>query len=358
MGQSYHVARGRASALKLTYGNWALGGVGANNTNSNAESVHTLGANNLRVTASIGPTQSGPWTQVTWGGGAFVSIAPLADAISDWANYNLNPGDVFFVRTYMECAGGLFTVSNYQNFSLGDKCVAGTNIGDLTDLTLSGSVGGSQAGFHICPGEILAMMVEPSVGVIGDSRAHYQADTIDSAGDLGEICRSIGPYFGYQNLSKRSRSPAQWNASHSLQVARLAHVSHIINQLGVNGMLNEGKTAAQTQTELLALYASLPAGKKVFQSTITPRSTGAWTAADGSDQTAGLQPQLSQVNDWIRANTAGITGYFEVADAVESARNSGKWKAPGYTGDGLHAVQAGMLAIKNSGAIDPARIRR
>ena len=58
---------------------------------------------------------------------------------------------------------------------------------------------------------------------------------------------------------------------------------------------------------------------------------------------------IAAYNDSIRAGVAGASGYFEIADAVESSRNSGKIKADGnnfkYTPDGLHFNQFGSLAI-------------
>ena len=48
----------------------------------------------------------------------------------------------------------------------------------------------------------------------------------------------------------------------------------------------------------------------------------------------------------LRAGAVGhpLAGYIEVADTVESARNSGLWKA-GYSGDGTHPNTVGATAI-------------
>jgi lysophospholipase L1-like esterase len=85
-----------------------------------------------------------------------------------------------------------------------------------------------------------------------------------------------------------------------------------------------------------------------------------------------------QINDWIRArcpeNGSGVpqlagtpgavaspflSGWFETADTVESARNSGKWKATGsasgYTADGVHPSQTGHAAM--AAAIDTVAVQ-
>jgi lysophospholipase L1-like esterase len=36
---------------------------------------------------------------------------------------------------------------------------------------------------------------------------------------------------------------------------------------------------------------------------------------------------------------------FETADTVETTRNSGKWKSPGYTADGTHPSATGHAAM-------------
>ena len=63
--------------------------------------------------------------------------------------------------------------------------------------------------------------------------------------------------------------------------------------------------------------------------------------------------------DWnrVEGNWKEFVGYFEVADQVETARDSGIWQ-PNFTFEGIHEVQAGYLAIKNSGAINTAVIHR
>lgn len=110
-------------------------------------------------------------------------------------------------------------------------------------------------------------------------------------------------------------------------------------QLGSNDIFS-GRSAAQVQTDLQTIYARLRALgiNRIYQTTVTPRttSTDSWATVNNQTTTnAGHEAARVTLNAWIRANTAGITGYFEIADVVESARDSGKWKA-GSTADGIH----------------------
>lgn len=118
------------------------------------------------------------------------------------------------------------------------------------------------------------------------------------------------------------------------------------------------------------------AGQRVHACTITPVDTsGTFTTTAG--QTAGAHNATrAAVNDWIRAGapinsttlayvpvgtvgalTAGQPGHplidwFETADTVETARNSGIWKA-NYTEDGTHPSSVGHAAM--AAAIDTTR---
>jgi len=119
----------------------------------------------------------------------------------------------------------------------------------------------------------------------------------------------------------------------------------------------------------------------VFQTTITPSTTSTDSFATLANQTAALSFSTAgngtreQLNDWLRDggpirdgvaaaigapdairsshNAHPLSGVLEMADTVESSRNSGKWKVDGtalkWTGDGIHPsnyayVQAAIAA--------------
>jgi hypothetical protein len=56
-----------------------------------------------------------------------------------------------------------------------------------------------------------------------------------------------------------------------------------------------------------------------------------------------------------------LTAYFDVADVVESARDSGLWSIDGTTkactGDGIHETANCYMRIRNSGAVNASLIQ-
>ncbi len=145
--------------------------------------------------------------------------------------------------------------------------------------------------------------------------------------------------------------------------ATTAIVEYCRNDMG------DGRTAAQMEANLLTLWTTRHnAGQRVIQTTITPNTTSTDSWATTGNQTvanAGVEAHRVSLNNWIRAGapTVGGTavapgtsgallagqvghplyGYWEIADEVETARNSGIWKA-GYTTDGLHPSTTGINA--------------
>ncbi len=57
------------------------------------------------------------------------------------------------------------------------------------------------------------------------------------------------------------------------------------------------------------------------------------------------------MNGWTRGNPAGTTGIFDVANYSESGLNSGFWKAPGFTTDGIHPDHSTYAGLGLSGTI-------
>jgi lysophospholipase L1-like esterase len=145
-----------------------------------------------------------------------------------------------------------------------------------------------------------------------------------------------------------------------------------ICEYGINDLYDLGNNDVVVRGNLLKVWIELSVrGMKVYQTTITPRSTSTdgWvTTANQTPQNATIVAWRTTVNDWIRAGspidpttkaavavgTSGallagqaghpLTGYFEIADLAETARNSSIWKA-GYTTDGLHPTGTAAAAL-------------
>ena len=68
-----------------------------------------------------------------------------------------------------------------------------------------------------------------------------------------------------------------------------------------------------------------------------------------------MDARRTGLNDELRGGLTGLEGYFDVADAIETSRNSGIWKvtgsANGYTADGIHPNTPGSVLVRDSGVI-------
>jgi hypothetical protein len=236
----------------------------------------------------------------------------------------------------------------------------------LTGMTASGGTAGGA--WTMYPLAVLGKSSVPSVIGYGDSRMSGRSDaqsTLTTAADfgyfgMGEVFRSIGHLLPYTNCGCETDTIQQFNAFPTFRSNLAQYHTHVHFEYGVND-LTAGRTAAVIQAALQAGYALFPT-KKISQSTIPPvtASTDTWLTL-ANQTTAGTNPQRVILNNWIRTKPSPLWAYFEVADAVESARDSGLWKAPTgstgiyspVTGDGTHETPYGYSLIQLSNAIDP-----
>lgn len=97
-------------------------------------------------------------------------------------------------------------------------------------------------------------------------------------------------------------------------------------------------------------------GAGLLQVAFTATGTTTWIGlANGSTTLTGQYNEFAFVTTVPDLST-DLAGYFDVADALESSRNSGKWKVNGTpfyaTVDGLHPSQTGYTLVRDSGAIN------
>lgn len=153
-----------------------------------------------------------------------------------------------------------------------------------------------------------------------------------------------------------------------MAMIRGSNVAH--EEYGINDVTT-GRTLAQIQADKIALWTGLVArGMKVFTQTLGPvvSSTTDLYATTGGQTTHANNAVRVNLNDWTRdgapmlngvavavgSSAAGtlrigqvghpVTAYFEIADIVESSRNSGVFKVTGAsnyaTSDGTHPTLA------------------
>lgn len=361
--RSHHIARDDITELKIELANWywTRGGT----------LTETNGGGNITYTASI-EYPAGTFTQVKWSGVASKLVASGASALSDYVAVNIPNGASFWVRTYAVAVSAIvFTdsVSGFPRRDLANGEAYEYSVGSTTDKTMGGTindVGAATAPLFV-PTAIVAMTRKPSVLILGDSRDWGFSDVLDSSGDLGDIARSIGPAYGYINAGCAGDTLSGFITAHAKRVALATYCSHVIFGDAINALRSGGsgqnKSAATVLGELQTILGYFPT-KRCFTTTCggpSTTSTDSW--ATTTNQTVNANSaQIIAYNDAIRAVVANCIGYFEIADQVESSRNSGKWWVTGValatTADGLHGTQASYLRIKNNGAIDTSLISR
>lgn len=207
------------------------------------------------------------------------------------------------------------------------------------------------------------------IGAIGTSIARGSGAS-ESVGHWMKAClRESVPFVGTGMDSELAQTFVS-TGHHEIRYALLGACTDIIVEHGVNDLTsNPANTFAIVAARLRALHAQIAStlpGVRIWQLTLPPSYT---TSSDSFLTTAGqtLNPNranYSAVNDWIRAGcpeTGGVpvtsggtaspylSGFFDIADQLETSRNSGIWRANGtsagqYTADGTHPSDVGHTA--------------
>lgn len=270
----------------------------------------------------------------------------------------------------------------------------------ISTLTSSGTT----ATATIPATQAAALSVGQTVQIAGATPAGYNGNVVVS-GIAGQAI-SYTLLAGASNLGAASVLGTM-----SDLWASAAFQSPTPTRLAINGLTSSGTTATcQMSTQTMDL---VEVGSTVVISGVTPAGyngtvvvtskgplTFTYTLPGGASNLAQANPtgyvalstetafsfdgtgNREKLNDWLRdgsplvdgapaaIGTVGalrmgqaghpLYGLFEVADVVETARNSGRWKTDGtiqkYTKDGIHPNQAMCIMIRDSGAIDPTRL--
>lgn len=175
--------------------------------------------------------------------------------------------------------------------------------------------------------------------LIGDSRSQpSNGDWPDIggtvfAGDAESVWGNTGPTM---NIAIASDGYSVFNGQSGSGAGRrsmLQFGQNVACHLGINDTAaNTGANLMLRKDALLALPQM--AGRKVWLSTLPPwasTSSDAYTTVNGQViANAGYETARVQYNNLLRNHSttpvAGIAGWVEVADILESSRDSGKWK--------------------------------
>lgn len=339
MFETWHKSRDAITSLRIVIPNWYV------DTNNNTNTYQELGTG---TTASV---KAGIWSaagaflgQVLFSGSATGSIASGATLTSDAFAVAIPNNTFFRVRILFTNAGGTIYSPLYADATLGDRFEF-TGV----DKTASGTVANGLAGYAFFPAAILGLTGKRSACLFGTSRTNGSNDVADGVtGDIGMVARGIGPLAGYVNAGVPGDS-AQRLAANPTKRAAIGNLacSDIYVEHGVN---DAGRTLLQKQTDLGTFYALFPT-KNVHGITVSPQTTGAWTLADGSDQTNAQGTQLTDLNTWLLTKPAPLYATHDVASDHSLVGTPTKWKAPGFTDDGLHGLPAAYTATQANGTL-------
>lgn len=271
----------------------------------------------------------GNFYDFTWAGSVTKSITSgTTSNLSDILRIpgGVPGGGIFYI--HWEEVGTAYTVN------AAGKSLAGESYGSGTGSapTLGSSYSGSTANTKICmPNMVTAMqsVSRPLVAFLGDSNMVDQTQTRDAQG-IASFPRAISPNANCLKFCMSGNSLSYQVATFTYRKTVMQNygIKHCFVLLGTNDLPASGDSSAGIITNLDSM-ASLLAGVGVTPHfmTLPPKSGGA-------------EATRVPVNAYIRSasGTGNYGAYFELADIVETARDSGTWKT-GYTnGDLLHIL--------------------
>lgn len=333
MCRTAHFARDTIRSLQLAFGNWYV-------NSTTRQETGTGGTASVQVAVEY---PAGVFAQFTFGGSFVGAIASGATGLTDVLQINIPDGAEFWIRTFWDNPAGIvfsdaLDMNHGEAFNVGASGIPNqVTGGTVTNAITNGAV-------VLLPCAILGQTTRNSICLIGDSRTAGGGDAFsDNSHYLGHGERSLAALTPVMNLGVSGDRAQSFIASSTQRRALAAYCSHVVSAYGINDLAN-GRTSAQLLADLQTIRGYFPAGRFV-QATLEPwtTSTDAW-ATTANQTPAAWEAQRTALNDQIRAAALG-SKFVEVADALESARNSGRWQ-PGRTADGVHANYGGTVLVK------------
>lgn len=342
--------QGDISALQLVFVNRYLSAVGTSTAG---------GAFSLKFFIEY---PAGTFTPVLFSGSGTVAVTAGARIKSDVvAGLTIPAGSKFWVRTVL--AVGSAVSMPMMELNAGST-VLGLDDGNVAaDQGNTGTIPATTGINTFGPFQIVGTVNATSARsflIAGDSLAWGQGDDSsvgaqDSSGFLQRMLGRLGyPYSTWAKGGQQAADVAPIIATLNADT-NLGGFTDVILLWGIND-LRLGRTRLQIENDLqtIAGTASIT-GKRIWKTTITPRSTStdSWaTTANQAAQTDGNMADLNPLNADIRAGLPNMANVIEAADAAMSARDSGIHKAPpAGTVDGTHfnstraALIAGLLSV-------------
>jgi hypothetical protein len=343
------------TSIRVAFPNWQL----------NGGSVETVGANPITLSGSI-QYPFGSFFRMTFDGATSMVLPAGATIWSDPIPIYVPKDTGFYIRCFLSVTSGqTWPRGIVPIVSNGDQSEEGVG---LSDNTMGGSYSGSNGACY-GPCAIIGMPAVPTGSVLlltyslgwgqgDDPTGVSSAPSGDGMGNYGPLQRGLyNAGIGFIKMTK-SGLYARDVTGASVRTRLFApFCGSAIVLLGTNDLTGNISLTA-IQGYLTEIWAALAAeGCHVFACTVPPKtnSTDGWASSanqtmaglDYGTGSSGIGSIRAQLNDWIRSvPNRAVFGVLELADQVETSRNSGVWKS-GFTSDGTHWNQTGIPAIQS-----------
>jgi lysophospholipase L1-like esterase len=370
-----HVVGSDAGEIRFVYTNWYTDRLATSAPQTGAATFTDVdGPSTIQISALLETSGNGAagWA-VTFGGQATVSIAPGGMIISDPVSIDVLKGATIYSVTRV-ISGNFYPTKR--------SVIAGGSGGFASgvDATIPWYAGqthntvADSTGEFYGPSAILGIpdTTAKAFLIAGDSIANGYGDGLPSGqhdftgnnaaqpwrNGGGYLVRALSGLAGVLNIAVsadlgRKFSGEQPNASTARRQSLTRFCTDVIVEYGRNDV-SGGSTLAAIQGYLITIWRRLARrGLTVHQTTITPKPSA---SSDSFMTVAGQTPGTDEavrvaLNDWLRDGAPldgstfaplavgatalrkgqpghPLTTVIDAADAAESSRNSGKWKAP------------------------------
>ncbi len=314
------------TALQVVWANWIQFNTGT-------------GGTQLIKTWIEYPIGASPRQLVTYGGNPSVVAADAATTVSDLTTLTTPIPNGAKVGIWAEIVpSNAINVSIVQGKSLafGDSMNVGTGGMSATSAKPADSGGG-----FIGPLAVLGLSTATSIFAAGDSRLAGAGSPAGADGLAGEVEQTFGSRYAIMNMGISGALGSQFVSTSAFWLAAAAWSNYLIYEFGINDVATIFTGAQAYATATTAKGFAWPAGMRKTILTLPPVSTGAWTLANGLDQTTAIyNAERVAYNALVIANAAGWDAFYDFAPVNALGGNPNKWFANGTpafsTADGVH----------------------
>lgn len=342
MTVSYHVMKDDVQAIKFRFPNFYV---------PSGSSVETAPGAAATISAALEYPLGSPRRQILFSGAATGSIPDGGTLDSDYIAGAFTGNVPFRVWVWRSCSSNCIYTTDQISW-MGERAQFGASV---TDVTLSGIVGGTDFANCYRPLAIIGQTENRTLAIIGDSIDWGDGDIPnDWTGDRGMSPRIFGNQFAYSTMAGPGDSAVEFVASNTNRLACARMASDVMVGYGTND-INGGRSAVQLNADMATIGGYFRGLSALYTRTITPLTTSSDSWATVANQTASAQQAIiNSVNATRLSIPAPYTRCFDLSTFASSARDSGKWicdLSPTVfwgTKDGTHPSQRMYLFVGGS----------